>query len=1157
MPVRIEVGAEPIPGYRLLNRIGGGGFGEVWRAEAPGGLLKAIKFVYGDLHLSDIDAANRAQQELKALARVKKVRHPFVLSLERFDVVEGQLIIVMELADRSLWDRFRECRSKGLSGIPRAELLGYMEEAAEALDLMNIQYDLQHLDIKPQNLFLIHQHVKVADFGLVKDLQGLAASVTGGITPVYAAPETFEGWVSRYSDQYSLAIVYMELLTGVRPYKASTPQQMIQMHLSGKPDLSALPASDQPIIARALAKTPHERHPSCLEMVHALKRSGGEARRVIFPTCAEAPEDMGDADLAPSPPIAHEVPAEAVPPANGAGTLTQAVERRSEHLGTGIFVPALVLGLGGWGLAVLRRFTSYVAERYGSLLELPHLRLIHLDTDPEAQHGWGQEFLQQGGEIILARLQRPARYLRPKDHLPDISEWLDPQMLYRMPRSQLTGGMRALGRLAFVEHYRTIRQRLEQALTSITQPQALEQACRRWQTEICSDWPVVIIVTHLAGGTGSGMFLDAAYVVRQLLMQMGYLPPRVLALLNVGPPDAHEGNLLAVANTYAALCELQHYQAGGQQFTARYETKGPLLRDVAAPFLHCILTSAAPDQDTAQQSANWLYRELLSPLGRQANLMRNVEAATAKNSKVGAANASWCAGYDSGSHPPPRVSVFGLASLEHPHRQILRGVATHLAARLVRRWCDTTPDDWAELPQTGWRDLTEGLALEPEVVELTLEQLACQALGSDFLTAVRQALEQLCQQYSEPPLLACAALKLWEDWLGNPDELAGSWRKFVILQPWRDHLEKLRREAEEVLLAWVWHFLEVPSARRAGAEAAVHWAVTQLQTWTQTLEERREQVLARQQAAEAELDDALKEWERLSRAWVRDRRNEQRKLVLQDRFLAALTQLAIARYQRVAVEALLRTYLSLRGRLSDQNKELAFCHCRLQELAHEFTQSCAQLASFSADAGYLYLRGNNLPEAVEYALADLPTDLLTKLDQRIQERLHQEATSLQRLCTSTGNSLIQLRQLLLSEIESYLHELWPQYDIAQLLLVQEDAEKRLPALVRQLYESAEPGNKSFGVTAGRSFCLVALPGSAPGYELAQQVRTSLPDDAVYLMGDPQEICIYREYVGIRLEDLPPMSSEARHAYEQICSLEHFTPHSRTDIHVAQKAMAVS
>src|SRR5437773_4188622 len=142
MSVRVEANVEPIPGYRLIERLGGGGFGEVWKAEAPGGLFKAIKFVFGDLQSANDDGC-RAEQELKGLSRVKTVHHPYILSLERFDIIDGQLMIVMELADRTLWDRFKECRTQGLPGIPRVELLDYLAETAEALDLMNIQYQLQ------------------------------------------------------------------------------------------------------------------------------------------------------------------------------------------------------------------------------------------------------------------------------------------------------------------------------------------------------------------------------------------------------------------------------------------------------------------------------------------------------------------------------------------------------------------------------------------------------------------------------------------------------------------------------------------------------------------------------------------------------------------------------------------------------------------------------------------------------------------------------------------------------------------------------------------------------------------------------------------------------------------------------------------------------
>src|SRR5438105_10642257 len=109
---------------------------------------------FGDLEEAGEDGV-RAEQELKALSRVKTVHHPYILSLERYDIIDGQLIIVMELADRTLWDRFKECREQGRCGIPRDELLRYLAETAEALDLMNSLYQLQHLDIKPQNLFLV------------------------------------------------------------------------------------------------------------------------------------------------------------------------------------------------------------------------------------------------------------------------------------------------------------------------------------------------------------------------------------------------------------------------------------------------------------------------------------------------------------------------------------------------------------------------------------------------------------------------------------------------------------------------------------------------------------------------------------------------------------------------------------------------------------------------------------------------------------------------------------------------------------------------------------------------------------------------------------------------------------------------------------------
>src|SRR5437867_3488403 len=187
MSLMREANAEPLPGYRLIEPLGTGGFGEVWKCEAPGGLFKAIKFVYGNLNSLDVDGA-RAEQERSALQRVKEVRHPFVLSLERIEEVDGELLIVMELADKSLHDLYVECQSAGLVGIPRDDLLRYMRDTAEGLDYMNEKHNLQHLDVKPRNLFLQGDRVKVADFGLVKQLELASSSgLLGAVTSLYAA----------------------------------------------------------------------------------------------------------------------------------------------------------------------------------------------------------------------------------------------------------------------------------------------------------------------------------------------------------------------------------------------------------------------------------------------------------------------------------------------------------------------------------------------------------------------------------------------------------------------------------------------------------------------------------------------------------------------------------------------------------------------------------------------------------------------------------------------------------------------------------------------------------------------------------------------------------------------------------------------------------
>lgn len=267
---------EKISGYGLIKRRGRGGYAEVWEADSPGGYRVALKLVPLSTDLRS--------GELRALMITRGIRHPSLLEIYGTWQVDNLLIICMELADRSLWDRFIEADAQGLRGVPRAELLGYLDSVAEAIDYLNDYthsvagrdgVGVQHRDVKPQNILLFGGRAKVGDFGLARVMEQAMASHTGHCTLPYAAPENFGGKTSRQSDQYALAVTYCQLRGGWMPFQGSLAQITFG-HLYNQPDLSGLPAPERPIVARALAKRPEDRWPDCRSFVEALRNLGGD-----------------------------------------------------------------------------------------------------------------------------------------------------------------------------------------------------------------------------------------------------------------------------------------------------------------------------------------------------------------------------------------------------------------------------------------------------------------------------------------------------------------------------------------------------------------------------------------------------------------------------------------------------------------------------------------------------------------------------------------------------------------------------------------------------------------------------------------------------------------------------------------------------------------
>jgi tetratricopeptide (TPR) repeat protein len=251
-----------------------GGSGEVWKAIGPGGFPAALKVI----PLTDREVV----AELRSLELLRDIRHANLVTVFGAWQTRGALIVAMELADGSLWDRYREARDAGLPGIPISELIGYLDDAAKAIDFLNDprhalpggeRVGVLHRDIKPHNLLLFGNCVKLADFGLAQVMGAHAPTDKVQATLAYACPECFHGLSSIRSDQYSLAVTYCQLRSGRLLFTGSVWQIMLA-HSLDTPDLSMLPEEEGPVVARGLAKNPNDRWPDCRTFVGALANCG-------------------------------------------------------------------------------------------------------------------------------------------------------------------------------------------------------------------------------------------------------------------------------------------------------------------------------------------------------------------------------------------------------------------------------------------------------------------------------------------------------------------------------------------------------------------------------------------------------------------------------------------------------------------------------------------------------------------------------------------------------------------------------------------------------------------------------------------------------------------------------------------------------------------
>jgi len=245
--------------YRILEKIGQGGMGVVYKAEDTRlQRVVALKFLPPEM-VQDRDRRRRFLHEARSAAALT---HPHICTIHQIDEVEDQTFIVMEYVEgATLKERL------GSGPLPLDEVLDLAGQVAEGLAEAH-EKGIVHRDIKPANIMITPKgQAKIMDFGLAKSPR--LSSVAGGAargTLGYMSPEQTRGdAVDHRTDIWSFGVVLYEMLTGVSPFKGDYEQAVVYSILNEHPDppsrhRQGLPADIDRALGRALSKDPDQRY---------------------------------------------------------------------------------------------------------------------------------------------------------------------------------------------------------------------------------------------------------------------------------------------------------------------------------------------------------------------------------------------------------------------------------------------------------------------------------------------------------------------------------------------------------------------------------------------------------------------------------------------------------------------------------------------------------------------------------------------------------------------------------------------------------------------------------------------------------------------------------------------------------------------------------
>jgi len=380
--------------------------------------------------------------------------------------------------------------------------------------------------------------------------------------------------------------------------------------------------------------------------------------------------------------------------------------------------PTLVLGLGGTGKEVLLRLRRLIVERFGSLKELPCVEFLHIDTD-QKQTAKEQYDLKADDDALYKKLMfQPAetiplnidggtsRYINHIGNYPHIKRWFQHRgkIAGLGDLGEGAGQVRMASRLALFHepNFTRIADSLNRIKTKLQDPTITEKVSRH-NLQFDPNSMEVYIITSVGGGTGSGIFLDMGFLVKQIFGDA----ERVAMLFMPKLYQKYAGHPRIYANGYAALMELNKYSFG-HKFIANWD--GRNMRDMLPPpFSYTYLIDATNDSNFTENNEKSLYQMTAETIfqdysiGGFAGMKRSTRVNLVQYTMGVYVHNHWDIGMKQktgangiqvkGDTYPTRFSSLGLGVISFPANKVHNACASRLAQNILISWKSKLTED--------------------------------------------------------------------------------------------------------------------------------------------------------------------------------------------------------------------------------------------------------------------------------------------------------------------------------------------------------------------------------------------------------------------------------------------------------------------------------